>query len=107
MRILIKDTAAAATTNHTGVKVRKIDLISCAATVSSGSTPNITVKLQASDDNTNWVDISGASSTITSDTTDIIEVADFASKWIRVVETVNSGSGDIKIILSGKERAIV
>lgn len=95
-----------ATTNHTGVKILRLTDISCQVTVSSGSTPNVTVKLQVSDDNTNWVDISGATTTISSDTTDIIEVNNVASRYVRVVETVNSGSGNIKILLAGKEQAI-
>lgn len=70
------------------------------------TTLNTNVKLQASDDDTNWADISGTSTNITSSSTTIFNQASVGYKYVRAVITHTSGQVDIVSYITGKERRI-
>lgn len=93
-----------ADTNSSSISCKYVDLLSVQVDISSASSPSATVKLQASNDNSNWVDIDGSSVSITADGTEIISVSDFSHRWVRAAFTVSSGSFTAQVLVSGKER---
>jgi hypothetical protein len=72
-------------------------------------TPNGTLKIQASCDDvqkssdvTNWIDVSGATATITAAGSVIIQVPYAFYKWFKVVFVRTSGTGSLTITYNGK-----
>lgn len=60
------------------------------------------VKLQASNDNTNWSDISGTSTTLTAAGNTIWNIIDPFYKYIRFVYTPSAGATDLTVTVYGK-----
>ena len=63
----------------------------------SGSDIAGTLKLQASNDQTTYVDISGSSQSITSSADHIWSISDAQYLYVRAVWTTSSGTGNITI----------
>lgn len=72
----------------------------------SGATLGGTVKLQASNDNTDYVDISGASQVIASAASHIFNVVNAAYKWVRVDWAQTGGTGTLTATIVIKENPI-
>jgi len=67
----------------------------------TGTTFNVDVKLQASVDQTNWVDINGANSlNISADRSVLFDVAVGSHKYVRSVITRNSGTFNASMFTS-------
>lgn len=66
-----------------------------------------TVKLQGSNDNSNWADISGTSNNITGTGTILINRVDDAFKYVKAVFTLG-GSDDITVdvLITGREQKV-
>lgn len=72
-------------------------------------TPNGTLKVQASCDDVktssdvvNWIDVSGATATITAAGSVIVQVSYAFYKWFKVVFVRTSGTGSLTITYNGK-----
>lgn len=96
--------------NGTAVKVdRNRSGFSIAAIVSSSSSLNTALKLQASLDpanppaSTSWGDITGMSQTITADGCYIYDVAQRNWQWIRLVNTNTGGTGNVTTTFNENE----
>lgn len=72
----------------------------------TGSTLGGTIKLQASNDNSDYVDISGASQVIASAASHIFNVVNAAYKWVRIVWTQTGGTGNLTARIVVKENPI-
>ncbi len=78
-------------------------LIAIQTSWSAGSTPSITVSMQASLDNVNWFAISSPTTTISGASgTNIIQLVDFAYKYIRVAVARASGSASVQVVFNAK-----
>jgi hypothetical protein len=64
------------------------------------------VKLQASNDNVNWSDISNTTNNITAVGNIVINLQDIGYKWIRAVFAIADGTMTCKVIATGKERKV-
>lgn len=87
------------------VKVERALHLSVIAVVSSSSgLSSASVKLQESNDGTNWVDISGASENLTADGAVLVErLSNFSSAYIRAVYATSGGSGNLDLQYNLKE----
>lgn len=65
-----------------------------------------TLKLQGSAKGTNWFDITGSSQSVTLATGHMWDVTACGYKWVRVVWTYSSGTGNITIDLDLKENVV-
>lgn len=61
------------------------------------------MKLQRSNDNTNWEDIPSATATLAASVAKIIEVSQFYSAHVRIMVTLSGGAGDYTFFVLGKE----
>ena len=85
----------------------KIDLTNCngvsvqinGITGTAGS-----MKLQRSNDNTNWEDIPSATVTLAANAPKIINVPDVYFAHVRILVTLSAGAGNYDIFALGKER---
>lgn len=76
----------------------------CAITYANGSTPDVDFDLEVSDDGISYVPVD-TSVTITDNSGEIIyDITGSAASFARVSYTVNSGSLDIYVRLTGKRR---
>lgn len=65
-----------------------------------------TLKLQSSNDNADWIDVSGSSQAITASASHMWNVIDACYRFIRPVWTYTSGSGNLTCSLFIKENVI-
>lgn len=101
---LLEFTNITAATNSTSQKLRYINTYSVQVNTSAVSTPSgASVKLQSSNDATNWSDIAGTSNNITAVSNVVINVADAGYKYVRAVFSISSGSITTEVIFVGKE----
>ena len=101
--ILTSQTLSAAT-NTVSTRLRYIKGASVQVSVSAVSSPvGQSVKLQASNDNTNWVDISGTANNITAISEIMMNVSDIGFKWLRAAFLRTSGTVTVSAIIVGKE----
>ena len=71
----------------------------------SGTTYDVDIKLQASLDETNWIDIEGAESLgITADKTVLFDIGLGSHKYVRTVITRNSGTFDASMYTSSGDQ---
>lgn len=70
--------------------------------VASGVAPTGTLKLQGTYDGTNWLDISGATASITTNGTGEIKITDAPYLDIRPVYTKTSGTGTLDVYAIAK-----
>jgi len=69
----------------------------------SGSSPSGTLKLQISNDDSNWTDYSGSSQSVSGNTGSIMwNMSATPFPWIRVVYTAVSGTGSLNVTVNGK-----
>jgi hypothetical protein len=73
----------------------------CIQAVFTGS-PSGTLKLQISNDNINWSDYTGSSSTVSGAGNFAWIITDIGYPWIRVTYNPGSGSGSLNITINGK-----
>ncbi len=102
----------AVTDTANGAALDAARMIAVSAMVISTGTITGSVKLQASNDippaegnpsqfvPTNWVDISGASVTLTAGTVQLIPKTETCYRWVRAVATKTGGTGTITVIPS-------
>lgn len=63
-----------------------------------------TFKLQQSNDNATWADITSKSSSVTSSATAIQGETDAICRWVRANWAYSSGTGDLSVYLNVKEQ---
>ncbi len=71
--------------------------------VFSSATLNGNFKLQVSNDDVNYIDLAGASDTITSGGSSLINISDAGYRYVRCVWTATSGTGTLTVQFIGKE----
>lgn len=105
---LLESQAITAATNSESVKLRYIETYSVQVVTSAVSSPSgASVKLQASNDATNWSDITGTSNNITATGNVVINVAEAGYKYVRAAFLISSGSITSEVIFVGKEHSIM
>lgn len=62
------------------------------------------MKLQCSNDNTNWIDIASASVTLSASSANIINLAQLYTGHVRALVTLSGGAGSYDYFFLGKER---
>lgn len=88
------------------VRLTWIDNFSMQVITSAVSSPTVSVKLQASNDNINWSDIAGTTNAITSTGNVVINVSGAGYKYVRPSFDHTSGSVTSEVIFVGKERRV-
>lgn len=118
MKILSKQILSAASItpsrNSQAIDTSQMIQISAQVVTTAGSSPTFSVKLQASNDvcdhgnlpggsftPTNWTDISGATVNVTQDGAVIIPKTEICYRWVRVVITFTSGTGNVAVTIFG------
>jgi hypothetical protein len=71
--------------------------------VFSGSNVAGTLKLQCSNDNTTWVDVPSASTSITSSADEVFNISNAQYRYVRASWTYSSGTGNITCYFVAKE----
>jgi len=69
-------------------------------TVTAVALAGATVKLQKSNDGSNWVDVASAQA-LTADATYLPDAVDVAFKYVKPVVAITAGMGDLKVLVSG------
>lgn len=104
---LLDSQVISAATNSRSQRLRYIRDLSVQVVISAVSSPvGVTVKLQASNDDTNYSDISGTSSSISATGNVLINIDGAGYKYIRAVFAVSSGTITAEVIFVGKEHNI-
>ncbi len=62
------------------------------------------IKLQWSNDNTNWHDIAGATANINPGTSQLVNVPNLYAAHVQALVTVTAGAGEYNLFFLGKER---
>jgi hypothetical protein len=82
--------------------------LACQVTITNASGLSGTMKLQASNDNENWIDLNGCCSTdsyivtFTGNGTEMWHYTTIlAFKWLRLSVTISAGSGDFEALITG------
>jgi hypothetical protein len=110
MKQLLSPSAAMTegTTNSSGALIKFVDHYAVQTNVSAISvTTGISVKLQGSTDNSNWVDITGTTISLTATGSVMSNVANAGYKYVRAQFVL--GSSDTltaESIITGKERRV-
>lgn len=101
---LLESAVISSATNSASQKLRYIRDLSVQIIISAVDTPvSASVKLQASNDDTNYSDISGTSSAISATGNVLINVDGAGYKYIRAVFAISSGTITAEVIFVGKE----
>ncbi len=99
------------TYNGPAIDASQLLQISVQAVIASGTSPTGSVKIQASNDvchtgnqptpfvPTNWTDISGATVSYTDNGSLLIPKLDLCYRWIRIVNTFGSGTGNVSVTI--------
>jgi len=105
MEIFVTTPTTSAVPDFTSGAVDLGDVINCSFfALLSGSDVGGTFKLQGGNDGTNFVDISGATSTITSSSDALISISDAGYRYVRYDWNYSSGTGNITVTFCGKGR---
>jgi|OM-RGC.v1.029588659 hypothetical protein len=89
------------------VNLENIDNYAIQVIVSAVNSPSgITVTLQASNDDTNWIDIADTDTDITETGSVMYDVTDPGYKYVRLDFTRTSGNITASAILTGRERRV-
>ena len=99
---LVTNGAMTTNINSTAVDLRQSLGCSIQATVTAGSSPSGTLKLQGSNDNSNWVDVAGTSSTVSGNTSIMWNVQQTFYRYIRCAYAFTSGSGTLNVNFEAK-----
>ena len=106
-RKLLDSTVISAATDTISARLRWIDHLAVQVNTSAVSSPvGVTVKLQASNDDTNWDDLAGTTNSITGTGNVLINAANVGYKYIRASFALTSGTVTSEVIFTGKERNI-
>lgn len=109
----IPSTSITPSFNGDAIDTSQMLYLSAQAVTAGGASPSFTVKLQMSNDvcltgnqptpfaPTNWTDISGASVTVSSNGAALIPKTDLTYRWVRVVVTFTSGTGNVIVNVFG------
>lgn len=88
--------AANAGSNFTSVPIRLGDLVTFSVQVTfSSGTLNGTLKLQGSNDNSNWSDVAGSSQAVTSGASHLWTINNAGYDYVRVDWVNSSGTGTL------------
>lgn len=102
--VILSSQTVNSATNSTSTKLKYIETFAVQVDISSSSSPSgASVKLQASNDDSNWIDISGTSNNITADGNILINVTDAGYKYVRAAFAISSGSFVAVATITGKE----
>lgn len=89
------------------VNIANIDNYAIQVIVSAVNSPSgITVTLQASNDDTNWIDVDNTETTISATGSVMYDVADPGYKYVRLDFARTSGDITASAILTGRERKV-
>lgn len=86
--------------------VGTLDITSCNGVSVQVNPPALaagSIKLQRSNDNTNWEDIPSATATLAATAAKMINVADLYAGHVRIIATISAGPGEYNFFLLGKE----
>jgi Flp pilus assembly protein TadG len=97
----IKDQSAATSFTASGIDLGDFVMYSVQASF-TGSDVAGTFKLQASNDGTNFTDISGATASVTSSGTALLNVENAGYRFVRADWTYTSGTGNITLTFIAK-----
>lgn len=104
---LLDTTTVSAGVNTSAALLRYIDNYAVQVNTSNFSTAvGLSITLEGSNDDVNYDAVAGTMNAITGNGTGIINVAEAGYKHVRAALLITSGSADIEIIITGKERAI-
>lgn len=92
-----------ATVNLDSVELYKCSEYSVQLNITNSSSADIEFKVQVSNDNTNFVDLTDSELAITADVIHLLEVVAVSYKFMRVTFTRTSGSFTAETIVSIKE----
>ena len=90
----------------TDQEVARIDVTNCngvSAQLNGIAGTAGSMKLQQSNDNTNWVDIPSATATLAPTAANIISVPNIYTGHVRLLATLSGGAGEYNAFLLGKE----
>lgn len=88
--------AGAAGADYTSTQLDMGDIVNLSIQVTfSSATLNGTLKLQASNDNTNYTDVTGSSQAIVSGASHMWGITNATYRYVRVVWTYTSGAGTL------------
>ena len=112
MSTLYSNTEIASLTALSGNYTESIDLSQadyCAIQVNNtaGSSPNFTLSINASNDNANWVLVTGSTFTLTGATNTLIVLDQPGFKWAQISLVHNSGSADFTIQVALRSDTVV
>lgn len=102
---LLESTLLNSDTNTASIRLRWIEHAAVQVIISAVTGPTASVKLQASNDATNWNDLSGTSNSITSTGNFVISQANIGYKHLRAAFTVSAGDITAEVIVTGREKA--
>lgn len=92
----------AASVNSNAGNVSQVLGYSIQAIISGGTSPTGTLKLQYSNDGTNWDDISGATWSVTDNGNRMFNQSGVYYNYVRAVYTRTSGTGNLSLVLVSK-----
>ena len=102
---LLDETNITADTNSVSQRLRWIERLAVQVITSAVNIPvGAQVKLQASNDDTNWSDIAGTTTSITAAGNFTINVTDIGYKYVRARFEITSGDITSKAVLTGHEK---
>lgn len=101
-QVMASSVSMGATFNSSSAKVSNVVGYSIQSVWSGGGSPVGTLKLQASNDDTNWSDITGATFSVSADGNNVFNVADCFYNFVRLVYTRTSGTGTLSASLVSK-----
>jgi hypothetical protein len=104
---LLASTEITAATNSSAQLLKYADNYAVQVVTSAVDTPvSASVKLQGSNDNSNWADIANTSNNITGTGNILINQQDVGYKYVRAAFAISSGSITSSVIITGKEREV-
>ncbi len=105
-RTTIFNATVNAAVNSNSVNISRLDTASVQVNVTNESSPNGSVTLQASNDDSTWIDVTGSATNITDGSDIMLNLADVGYKYLRAAFARTSGSWDAEVIVAGKERKV-
>ncbi|HAB98235.1 MAG TPA: hypothetical protein DCE71_00215 [Parachlamydiales bacterium] len=106
----VRELRSVALTNTSNQEAVRIDLSNCNGVsfqLNSLAATSGSMRVQRSNDGTNWEDVSGATKTLTNAATNVantLEVSPIYSGFARLLVTLAAGGGTYTAIAFGKER---
>lgn len=94
-------------TNTANQVVGALDITNCngaSVQMNTAAGASGSMKLQESNDNTNWADIASATATISGAAANIINVSARYTGHVRLLVTLSAGAGSYDVYFLGKER---